>query len=222
MIALKIIGGLLLLLAFLLVMPIGVRLSCWNGHWNAQVQYIFIRYGVSPELLARRAEKTAKREVKKKRPAKKPKEKKPEEEEAKKEGPLASLGALQELWRSSRKRLAVLRRHVVIDRLQVAVEAGGEDAHKTALLYARLAAAAAVALEILGELFELKKPRVSILPDFCRPGIRYDVSLRVRVRPFILLLAGTHLLIVYLRLIKPKYQNAKIKGGSQHEPATSH
>ena len=239
MLLLYILGGLLLLLILLLLAPVSVRADCYNGYWHVRIRYLLFWYDISQELMNKREAKAQEKPQKKEKPQKeKPPPKEGEKDSPQKEKPLQTVKMLWELLCSVNPALTLLRNHLTIDKVRVALVIGGEDAHAAALNYARATAALAVLIEIMDGLFVLKQPQTGTVPDFTRPGIRYDISARVRMRPIIPVIAALYILVRYIKLPSRKAAKAaansqerirrnykkqkkqKYKGGNQHEPAS--
>jgi len=203
-------------LIFLLSVP-SVRLyfSAQGGEVKLSAHYLFLRFRVLPAK-----EKPAKKAKKKAKKAKEP-PKEEEEEPAKKEKPSAwqMWEQYRPLIRKSGKVLKRLCKKVVIYKVRARVKICGEDAHQTALKYAKITSGVAVLSQILSRVFTLKRSDTEIAPDFLGQRDSYDVSFRLRVRPLHFLTAGITMLIAYL---KTSRRVKKIrKGGKKYEPATA-
>lgn len=210
MTALIIIGSVLLLIVLLLFVPVSVRFSFRDGDWKASAHYLFLRFDFSPEALARRAAKDAEKKV----TGEPEVSKKAKEKEDTQKGKPKGLDTVRLVWLMFK----ASRRHLVIYRVRINILVAREDAHETAVAYGQMTTGVSLALAFLGEVFTLLPARVQIFPDFTREQSVYDISLRLRVIPWNVVLALRHLLI---KLIKPgnKQKRQKIKGGKQHESA---
>ena len=207
----------LLGLVFLLLLPsVRLHFSARDGDIKISVHYLFLRYGILPQ---------------KEKPAKKPKKHKEKlvkeeepEEPAKKQKPSISMmwEQYRPLIRKGGKTLKTLCKRMVIYKVRARVKICDEDAHKTALKYAKITSGAAVFLQVISRVFTLKKTDMQVLPDFLGESSGYDISFRLRVRPLHIVTAGVVMLIAYLktlrrgRNIKPRGIN-KRKGGRKHE-----
>lgn len=195
MTALIITGSVLLLLLFLLLCPIRVVLSYKDGAFAAGLRYLFVAYNFSPEKMAKRTEKRAKRKIKSED---KKKAKKPKAKSGKSKSGLESAKAGWLLLKTSRHRLNRFRRHLVLSRVRIYASVGGEDAHQTAVLYAKLSATVTAALDILGMLFTVRTPKIGIAPDFRREQTAYDISLRIGIRPLFALMTGAGIFLSFI------------------------
>jgi hypothetical protein len=213
---LQILGGIALLLLFLLCVPLGLRLSYEKGELSLTLGYLFLRVRLLPAKAPGRAAKPAKPKKKAKPRGRPPDGEKPGE---KKRAPGELLDILLDLLRSTGGAWNILRRHVVFHRVRLYFLISGEDAHKTALAYARYSAAVFSVLSLLSAIFVLKDRTVFLSPDFTGTKSRYDLSLRVRIRPVFAVAAAASLLWHFLkgRIRRP----TKSKGGRNHEPTAS-
>jgi len=207
----------LLVLVLLLTLPsLRLHFSARDGEVKLSAHYLFLRYKILPWLEKPEKKKKAKKKTKK---AKEP----PEEEEKPDKAKETSLSQKWEQYRPLiRKSGKVVRRlckRVVIYKVHARVKICGEDAHQTALSYAKMASGATVLSQILGWVFTLKKSDIEILPDFIGQSSSYDISFRLRLRPVHMLTAGITMLSAYL---KTSRRGKKIrKGGKKYEPATA-
>ena len=204
----------LLVLIFLLTLPsLRLHFSAQNGEVKLSAHYLFLRLRILP---------TKEKPTKKVKKAKKAKTSPKEEKEPAKKKKL-SMGQKWEqyrpLIRKGGKSLRQLCKRVVIYKVRVRIKICGEDAHQTALKYAKVSSGAAVLTQLLNWAFTLKKPDVETLPDFLGQHDSYDVSFRLRVRPLHFVTAGITVLAAYL---KASRRVKKIrKGGKKYEPATT-
>lgn len=215
MLALMIIGGILLLIFLLLLVPVRLRFSLWDSEMSASVHYLFFRFRILP--LPEEKEPAKKKKKAKKEPE--PKSEKEEKPQKDKQPFSEKWEKIRGLIRSAKKSVALLCRHVVIYKLHAEVVVARPDAHKTALAYAKTTSFGAILLEVLDWAFVLKKPRVRISPDFTREKSVYNVAFRVRIRPLFAIIAGLQVLFAFLKTSSKK---SKQKGGQQYESAASH
>jgi hypothetical protein len=96
-----------------------------------------------------------------------------------------------------------------------------EDAHQTALAYAKFALFLHTLLELVDSIFVLKKHRLTLSPDFTRETSVYDVSFRIRFRPLFAFLTGGEILLALLGKASKNSKKSVSKGGS-YESAASH
>ena len=208
-----VVGGLLALpvLVLLLSLPLlRLHFSARDGEVKLTAHYLFLRFKILP----------AKEKPEKK--AKKPKP--PKEEEAPEKAEELSL---RQKWRQYRplirtggRTLQRLCKRVIIYKVWVRVKICSEDAHQTALKYAKITSGAVVLTQILDWVFTLRKADIKISPDFLGQHDSYNVSFWLRVRPLHILTAGYTMLKAYLKASK---RGKKIrKGGKKYESAASH
>ena len=205
----------LLVLVFLLLLPsLRLHFSAREGEVKLSAHYLFLRYRILPA----KDEKPAKKAKKAKKPETPPEE----EEEPEKEDKLSLSQRWQQYRPLIRKGGKVLRRlckRVVIYKVRARVKLCGEDAHQTALKYAKVTSGAAVLFQLLEWAFTLKKTDIGVAPDFLGQKDSYDVSFRLRVRPVHFVTAGAAMLVAYL---KASRRGKKIrKGGKKYERATT-
>lgn len=197
MLALKIIGGVLLVLLLLLLAPVRVSFRSWNGETTASVRYLLFRFQLLPWKERKKKPRKPKKEKPKKKSKVKEAPKEPKKPPAKK--PNKKVEQLRRLLKSSRKAVALLCRHLVIYQVKAELQIGKGDAHQTALAYAKAASFLAILLELLGELFVLRKPDIRMEPAFHRETSQYNLALKVRLRPIFPLAAGVILLTGMLK-----------------------
>lgn len=221
MIALYILGGLVLLVFLLLLAPVSLRVSYFRGEPGLSVHYLFIRVKLSDKLTERLVsapEKEVKKEVKTQQ----------KEEGAKADktkGVLDTVKTVSSVLNAAAKPLQRLRRNLVFYRVNINGLIGGEDAHTAALSYSRVTGFVAVMLAVVGELFVLEPPNVHLFPDFTKDSSVWDISLRVRIQPIVLLSVAVGAVAAYLKVTaknKRDRKQKKSKGGHRHEPAASH
>lgn len=206
MTALIIIGAVISLLACLLLIPILVDISYKDGEFQARLRYVVMRYNPLPgKEIAESKEKgtKAKRQKKGKEP--------PEKTRTAKE-------TVQLVWivlKGSRKGARILRRHLIFSKVRVRIVVGGEDAHSIAESSGKLSVAVLAALDLIGVLFVLRAPKVEITPDFLAAESKYDLSLRVSIRPWYILRAGTSVFFKFMSTLQKdkKLKQQDIKGG---------
>ena len=222
MIVLSILGwilaGLLLLLAlaFLLMLPsLRVCFSLEGGQMKVTARYLFVFYRIYPV-------KERRRKKKHKKPAPEEDEEEPTAAQDKKKKPSAMqmLKWYRPFIHKAKKVLRSLCKRLVIYKVKARVKVAGEDAHRTALKYSKTACLAAVLMQILSEIFTVKKPDIIISPDFLSEKSDLDISFRLRIRLIFAFIAGIQLLAAYLKV--PKNGRKTRKGGKKYESAASH
>ena len=200
----------LLVLVFLLLLPsLRLHFSALDGNIKISAHYLFLRYGAFPL-----------KEKPDKKPKKKPpkEDEKPEPETEAKPSPWQMWEQYRPLIRKGGKTLQKLCKRVVIYKVWARIKICDEDAHKTALKYAKITSGAAVLSQLIGELFTVRKSDVQILPDFLGQNSNnssYNISFRLRVRPLHIVSAGVVMLIAYLKT--SRQGRIKRKGGKKHE-----
>ena len=232
MIVLNILGwilaGLLLLLAlvFLLMLPsLRVCFSYEGGQMKVILRYLFLFYRIYPTK-----EKPKKKKRKKPTPEKDEEEPDAPEDKKKKPSVMQTLRQNKHFFRKARKILRSLCKRLVIYKVKARIKISSEDAHHTALKYSKTAFFSAILMQILGEVFTVKKADIVISPDFLSDKSICDISLRVRIRPIFAFVAFVRLLMapkVGLRDIKaylkvPKQGRKTRKGGKKYESTASH
>lgn len=220
MTALIIVAAVLLLLFLPLTPRLSVEIKAGQqGQLVAKVRYLFLRFNISPDKLQQRGEKkrakTEKKAGKQKKTKKSPQESSESEEE--KESVRDKLGLLYKLLIGSKKGVRTVRRHLVISRVKLYIAVGGDDAHQIALRYSHICMLVAAAMDVVGLLFVLKKPKVvGIRPNFTSPETRYELAVRIGIRPVFLLSAGLRVLFPLAGIL---LGGAKLKGAPQKKKA---
>ncbi|MGI6404440.1 MAG: hypothetical protein ACOX0K_09620 [Oscillospiraceae bacterium] len=212
---LAIFGGILLLLLLLLLSSIRLHISYRQGQAQVSLHYLFLRFRLYPS--------------KKKAASKKKRDKAPKKEEAaqpegkpkKKKSLSQRLEEIRHLIGSSSKALGRMRRHIIFYKLRGHITISREDAHQTALAYAKFALFLHTLLELVDSIFVLKKHRLTLSPDFTRETSVYDVSFRIRFRPLFAFLTGGEILLALLGKASKNSKKSVSKGGS-YESAASH
>ena len=217
MILLAILGGIFLLLLFLLLMPLGVSVKYAHEKLLVEVGYIFLRFKLSPDKLTYMLEKQTE---KKHDEEEKKEQEKDKKSEKKKRSAVENAEIATQLLRSAGGAWNILRRHIVFDRLRFYAVVCSEDAHATATGYAKLSNVTLTVLALLQRTFVIKKPVVLVQPDFVHTKSRYDISLRVRLRPIFAVAAGINLLWCFIAAQPKKKQNNK-KVVKKHESTAS-
>ncbi len=216
MIPLAIVGGILLLLFLLLLPSVRLHLSYKQGEAQVSLHYLFLRFRLFP--LKKKPDATEEPD----RQAQEAEAKEPKEEEPQKKKSFAhQLEDIRDLVRSSGKALDRLRRHIIFYRLRGRITVAREDAHQTALAYAKTALLLQTLLEVIGGVFVLKQHKLTLSPDFTRESSAYHLSLRIRFRPLFVLTAGAGVLFALLRNARRGRKKSVSKGGS-YESAASH
>lgn len=220
MTALTVTGCILLLFTVLLFSPVILRFSYKDGKTSAKVQYLFFIIDFSPEKLASRTEKKAKKTVKEEY-----KKQKAEEETPQKKTKAASdtVKTVLSLIKASKKALDTIRNHLVFYKIKSVVIVGGRDAAVIAQNYAKYCTIAANGLSVLDSIFVVKEPDIYIQPDFLREKTFLELAFKMRISPWFPLSAAIGLLFEFLKVTrKNKQKREKIKGGKNNERNERH
>ena len=216
MIFLAILGGIFLLLLLLLCSPVGAWVTYEHGVFRVRLVFSFLSYSLSPDklegMLDKKEKKTPKPDSEKEEAADTDKQKK-------KLDAADTFAIAIELLRGAGGAWGILRRHIVFDRLRFYAVVCSGDAYTTATSYAKLSNIVLALLTIMGRTFVVRDPAVFIQPDFSHTQSRYDISLRVRVRPIFAVAAGINLLWRFLAA-QPRKKSRK-KAVKKYEPAAS-
>ena len=158
------------------------------------------------------------------KPEKQKKEKKKKKRKApkKKRSATDTLDTVLTLMRNFGRPWDILRSHIVFSRVRIYLVVGGDDAHAAATNYAKCSTAVYGLLTLIHQTFKLRRHKVFLYPDFTEREFR-DISGRVHLRPIFAIIAGLHLLIIFLfTIIKARRPKPiKKRGGRKYEPATS-
>ncbi|MBR6311891.1 MAG: DUF2953 domain-containing protein [Oscillospiraceae bacterium] len=162
MTALWIILGIIAFIALLMLLRAGVKAEIAEGGTTVDIKYGPFRFRIIP------AKKGKKRKAGKNK-----------EEEEKKPKKGASAGRVLEIVRLVSDALGRLRRKLTIDRLELSVVYGSEDAAGTAVAYGAASAVMGTIVPLIENSFKLKKRDFSITPVFDRKTL--EVLLRAQV-----------------------------------------
>jgi hypothetical protein len=207
-------GGIVAAIFLLLWCPLVLRFDYAGGAAKLSLRYLVFRARFLPAK-EKKSGKSPRRQKARKRKAK------PEKKANR--TVMETLRSLWEFAQASRRGLRILRRGIVITRLNILASLGGEDAHQAAESYGKLAAALFPALGILGTVFTVRDPSVYIAPKFLSPDSVFEVSLRVRIRLTTILAAGISSGVHYMKVLSRKKRDGQeVKGGKQYERKTSH
>jgi len=146
------------------------------------------------------------------------------EEKEKKLSHYKEIGAMAfDMLKQSRRGFRVIRKNIAVTKLLLLVSVGGEDAHQTAELYGKYAAAIFPVLGLLGSLVKIRDPAIYLAPNFLSEKTVIEASVRVRVTPLAILIATLHIGVSVIRVLlnsKDKSKD-KNKGGIKHERTSS-
>ena len=190
---------LIMAIIIMLFIPVALRFIYKDGDLRIFVRYLFIKVRVFPLPKVKKG---------KQKPAAQKSDKQEADDKDKDKHEKQNV-TLQDVWglvKSSKWALGFIRRRITFYRIKIYILAAGDDAHKTAVFYTRLASAIYIGLEIMRELFKVKEPDVRIAPDFLRDSTYCDISFNMRIKPIVLLVAAASLFIAFLKLKikKPK------------------
>jgi hypothetical protein len=206
-------GGIVAAVFLLLWCPLVLRFDYAGGGVKLSLRYLVFRARFLP----------AKEKKSEESPRRKARKRKPKPEKKADRTVMETLRSLWELAGASRRGLRILRRGIVITRLNILASIGGADAHQAAENYGKLAAALFPALGILGTMFTVREPSVYIAPHVVSPHSVFEVSLRVRIRLTTILAAGISSGVHYIKVLSRKKRDGQeVKGGKQYERKTSH
>lgn len=217
------VGGFLLLLLFLLLMPVRVRFTLQNGKTGLHVYYLFLRFDLSPEKLAARAGKATEKAAKKEYTVQK-------KEEGTKTDKLSgikdTIKTALSLLRASGSALNLVRHNLVFYKVRLHISVAGDDACQVAMAWGRWRVFLSCLLAVVSELFVLQDPDVSITPDFTGQQSRYDIRFHVRIQPLVILVATVRAAFAFVAVQRQNQHDRMIKknkqkGGQKHEPAAS-
>jgi len=214
MIFLAILGGIFLLLLFLMCTPISISATYAHDMFRVYLSYLFLRFNLSPEKLSDMLEK----QIEKKKPLKDEDENDENDDKEsdengknkKKRDASENIAIALELLKGAGNSWNILRKHILFDNIKFYAVVCSEDAHKTATGYAKLSNVVLAVLAVLQQTFVVKKPAVFIQPDFAHTKSRYDISLRVRLRPIFALAASINLLWRFIAAQPRKNSNKKV------------
>ena len=201
MIILYILLGLIALAAVLVSVPVVLRVTYDGADPVVILRYLFVSYTVYPQedrepgrlrayldgVLKKLKEKRREWKRKKKpmptgpRPPKKTTWQRLREER----GFFGAIGYLLRIVKQSASLGAYIVRKSYVSRMKIHVSVGGDDAAQIAMEHGKWCAALYPALSlVLSSVRGYRKPDVKIATDFLSGGYRYDIDVRLRVKPF--------------------------------------
>ncbi len=211
MLALKIIGGILLVLLLLLVCPLRLEVS-FEEEFTLTLRYLFLKFRLLPAR-----EKPEKPEKKKKKPKKEPG---PEEspvdklkEIFKRTGVRGLVSALTDLAKLAVGSLKRVFRHLRFKAFDLYLCVGGaKDAAEAAVRYGEFSGAVYTAVGVFFGLKPCKKLGVTVDLDYAREEAVAVFSAKVSILPLFLAREGVSLFFrgfpIVWRLIRPPKQQA--------------
>lgn len=201
MIILYILLGLIALAAVLVSVPVVLRVTYDGADPEVRLRYLFVSYTVYPKedkepgrlrtyldgVLKKLKEKSKERKRKKKpaptgsRPPKKTIWQRLREER----GFFGAIGYMLRIVKQSASLGAYIVRKSYVSRMKIHVLVGGDDAAQIAMEHGEWCAALYPALSlVLSSVRGYRKPDVGITTDFLSGSNRYDIDIKLRVKPF--------------------------------------
>ena len=175
MVALIIIGIIVLVIALIMLIPVGADIAYENSELKVSAKFC----GMLLQLYPRPPEE-------KKEPKKPEKEKKPEEEKPKEKKPVKlpkfNKEELMELAKAGISAAGRFGRKIKVDRFLLHYTAAGRDPYNTAMTYAYVNAALSVLAPMCAQHFTVKKSSVRTDVDFTKEKMELDLGIAMTVR----------------------------------------
>jgi|GEM_PF-2294830 len=197
MIVLYILLGIILLLVLLVSVPVVLRGVYDGEEFYLSLRYLFVSYSIYPReekkpgklkaYFGRVLEELKKKKKEKKKPSSAPVRKKESSWKrlCRERGIFGALGYMLRIVRQSAGLGAYIIRNSVISRMKVLVAVGGEDAAQIAMEQGEWCAALYPALSlVMSSVRRYKNVNVKVGADFLSEANRYDIDIRLRVKPF--------------------------------------
>ena len=223
MMVLYVLLGVLAFLLLLLLLPIGVSLR-FDGELTVRVRYAgipILRYSSADEKQPKKPSKQAVSPRKQAKAAKKQRAAKPKEKAAllpdlaqmlKEDGVGAVAGYLAELAKLAKTAAGRLLAAILIDRLELLLEVGGEEAADIALTYGKLCGVVYPAQTVLETLLRVRRRQVQVRPNFLRESSQARVRLHAHMLPLRLLWVALRTLTAFLLFTKQDGMTAANSG----------
>lgn len=186
MTALIVVSAIILFFLFIFFMPV-VLYADFKTELSLSVRYLFLKFRILPE----KPEKPKKNKSKKKSAKPKEAEETKEDEKngetikriLKKTGLGGFIEIVAELAKIAANGVMGIVRHVVISRLEIEINNGGEDAAQTAINYGYISAALYPAVSvILSNVKKYKSASVQIFPNYDSKDTTVLCSAKVKVK----------------------------------------
>lgn len=217
MTALYIIGGILLFIFIILIIPLGFRIK-YDGKATLWLQWLFLKIKLVP----------TKEKKKKKSPPKKSEEKKPKPDgDNKKESDIKKLykefgisGLLDILKRVAeilKETSSKLKKHIVIKRLDINVTVVGNDAADTATKFGYVCTGVYPAVSFISTQIKLKKQSVNIVPGFNEKKTAINCDAVVKIKPLFLIGIAIGAMFKAIKLMLSIKQKSEEKSDAQNE-----
>lgn len=197
----KIFAAILLLLLLFLSLPLRIRVSAGEDIFVG-LRYLWVKKQLFPKPSKKEAPVSQTAET-----PQKPKKEKAKTKLSQSPKELFELAIL--LLGGIKKPVRKLLKRTSIAGISVSLVIGGQDAHKTALLFGNVNTAVYNALCALDRIFTLRVKRIDIRPDFCGENFKYDCEAELRVFPIAVLAAAVSLLPLAIRLILTLLRSGK-------------
>ena len=233
MTALYIIGGIILLIAVLLNIPVRAELSYINSEFDAKVKYLwFTLYPVKerppkpekkkkakkekapPKIEACEiAEYTGEKKIQERKaeedtPLKKKSKKPKEKHSLDKDGLSEKIELIKMIIRSSKKGFRRLMRDIKIHDIALDFFVADEDAYEAAMNYGKINMAVYNSIAFLRTFFNVTIDHVNISVRFNSSDSAYDGSLKLKIRPYTAFLASSS---IFLKFLVNNYKDKKEK-----------
>lgn len=175
--AVLIIFGILLCIYLLLLLPIVVTADL-GSEPAVFLKYLCFKFRLYPKPQKQKKEK----------PEKKGQQKQQQKSHRKKKTERKSIShyvdKYGDLVKSALKLLGKLTKHLTVNRLEVSVTVGDEDAAKVAVEYGAVCAALYPTLGLLDSVLEIKQSEINITPDYDSKTSKGTFYADVRIRAF--------------------------------------
>ena len=222
MIALYIIGGIILLILFLLFMPVTFTME-YEDEFNAKLQYLFFTYKLNDE------------KKKKKKRIKKSKKKKEKKNKNKESGVSKNLKIIKESFKLKgfegaknilriaayfvKKISKLIKNHLIIRDICVMMSVGGNDAADTSVKYGKLCAVVFPSLGAIVNTMKVRNYDVQISPDFMRSENKAYIYAKLQMRAAFILAFDASVLfkLILGPIIGQKIKNINNKAVQKNE-----
>lgn len=204
MTALIVISAIILFIAFLLFMPVVVYAEFQN-ELCLSIRWLFIKIRLLPEK-----PKKEKKKEKKKRSDESAKKKDGRKKDSENPGAIKKIlkktgvgGFIEiaaELAKIAGKGAMGIIRHIVISKLYVRIDCGGEDAAKTAVNYGYISAALyPSASVILGNVKKYRSADIQLYPDYDSQSSSVECNAVIKVKLWWIVLSAVKMLVKFLK-----------------------
>ena len=173
-------GAVLLLLLALLLVPVVFRAE-YRGDWTVSASYLFFRFPLYPPRAKQKPEKKGRAEGAAGDQIKKKTGERPFTE---------TVDMLLDLVSSAGGGLRMIFRNFLVYSLKLRVDVGRGDAAETGIQYGKLCAYLYSAYAVLRHYIRFRRADLDIRPDFLAEEDRWELSLKARLTPLIVLAAA--------------------------------